>query len=852
MSLQNMKTIKLNKRIKSLSTRVAVLVTLGGTLVLSALGFYFDQFLQHSFKDNAQSRVQHAFERLAFNISQVEFNLQEGISFIRNHEPTLASIALINNYEDKNTYNTFLLDEEKKALAEELLKRVKLSFNDTIALYNQNSELIAYVARDHQDYHLNFISYDNSQIQLMRRWEYQSEYQKTPLDKLEKDVMALRHQMFYDNKEVEEKILVTYQKREHALDMRSHMSIRLSPNQPQTAHIEMSRILDEDFFRQLSENLNVNLTLSQALTSGSLISGDLFPDSGSQGPSRPLRIQESSEAYHASLKIDSLDGPVYLTASLARGDIKQILEASQQQFLLLLLLAAVFSLLFIYLIIHRSLQRPLHALMEQIEHIEHRDYRHAKQLTTGDELETVSAKLNQLARSVQEREQDLVNSKAKLEYMSNHDVLTNLPNRRFFAHRLEYSLKQAQSKQTQLAVMFIDLDQFKQVNDTQGHHIGDLLLTQVAERLRSYVGRQDTLARIGGDEFNILIEDLTSCQQLAIIAQKYIQMFSEPFTVQGQEITISSSIGIALYPRDGTDSVDLIKNADLAMYQAKEQGRNNFCFFSDDLFEQLSEKTEMTYELRQAIQAGDQFVLHYQPKVCAGSGRVASMEALIRWISPKFGFVPPDKFISLAEESGMIHTIGKWVLEQGCHDYMRLQEHNITLEHVGINVSNIQLQNEPFIPELMRVMKESGIQAKQLELEITESYIATDADSAIKTLQTFRDMGLGIAIDDFGTGYSSMSYLQKLPISRLKIDKSFVDGLPHDSDSIAIVNAIMSLTENFKLEVTAEGVEYQEQLEFLAQAGCDEIQGYYFSKPLPFDQLVEFCQARNPGNLRAL
>lgn len=847
--------MKLHKHIKSLATRFAVLVTLGGTLVLTGLGFYFDQFLQHSFKKHAENRVQHAFERLAFNIGQVEFNLQEGIGFIRNHEPTLASIALINNYEDKNAYNTFLLDEEKKALAEELLKRVKLSFNDTIALYNQNSELIAYVARDHQDFHLNFISYNNGQLQLMRRWEYQSEYQKVPLSKLDKDAMALKHQMLYNDKAVEEKILVTYQQRENMLDMRSHMSIHLSPNQSQTAHIEMSRMLDESFFRQLSENLNVNLMLSQTLIPGKLNSGNLF--AGSSTPNnapltRQLQIQESTEAYHASLKIDSLDGPVFFTASLARGDIKQILEANQQQFLLLLLLAAIFSLLFIYLVIHRSLKRPLHALMDQIEHIEQQDYRHAEQLTTGDELETVSAKLNQLARSVQEREQDLVNSKAKLEYMSNHDVLTNLPNRRFFAHRLEYALKQAESKQTQLAVMFIDLDQFKQVNDTQGHHVGDLLLAQVAERLRSYVGRQDTLARIGGDEFNILVEEISDSQQLSVMAQNYIQMFSPPFIVQGQEITISSSIGIALYPQDGTDSVDLIKNSDLAMYKAKEQGRNNFCFFSDDLFEQLSEKTEMTYELRQAIQAGDQFELHYQPKVCASSGQVASMEALIRWISPKFGFVPPDKFISLAEESGMIHAIGKWVLEQGCRDYMHLLEKNIVLEHVGINVSNIQLQSELFIPELIRVMKESNIQAKQLELEITESYIATDVDSAIKTLQTFRDMGLGIAIDDFGTGYSSMSYLQKLPISRLKIDKSFVDGLPHDNDSIAIVNAIMSLTNNFNLEVTAEGVEYQEQLEFLAQVGCDEIQGYYFSKPLPFDQLVEFCQARNPSNLRIL
>nr|WP_255487086.1 EAL domain-containing protein [Oceanospirillum sediminis] len=482
--------------------------------------------------------------------------------------------------------------------------------------------------------------------------------------------------------------------------------------------------------------------------------------------------------------------------------------------------------------------------MQQIHHIEQQNYSGQDVLETGDELEAISIKLNQLADTIRDRENALETSKARLEYLSNHDVLTQLPNRRFFSFRLSYALEQARTDKHQLALMYLDLDQFKQVNDTLGHHVGDLLLAQVAERLRDNVGLTDTLARIGGDEFNILIERQEILQDLSGTARKLLDVFRSPFNINGQMLSISSSIGIAVYPQDGDTATDLIKHADIAMYQAKEAGRNNFCFFSEDMSRHIQEKARLHRALRQAVQDGNQFVLHYQPKISPVSGQITGVEALVRWVSPEHGFIPPDRFIPLAEESGLINALGRWVLKQGCQDFIHLKSMGIHLQHISINVSNIQLNHRDFLQELKGMIADTGITPEQLELEMTESFIASDQQEAIQILQTIRNMGLQLAIDDFGTGYSAMSFLQKLPITRLKIDKSFVDGLPHDNDSIALVKAMLSLAENFSLAVTAEGVEYQEQMEFLKKAGCHEIQGYFYSRPLPFDDLVTYCKAR--------
>jgi EAL domain-containing protein (putative c-di-GMP-specific phosphodiesterase class I) len=278
------------------------------------------------------------------------------------------------------------------------------------------------------------------------------------------------------------------------------------------------------------------------------------------------------------------------------------------------------------------------------------------------------------------------------------------------------------------------------------------------------------------------------------------------------------------------------------MYKAKDKGRNIYSFYSDDLAEQTLQRAEMTQALKAALESGDQFELHYQPKIDVAAGRIGSIEALIRWRSPAYGNVPPVRFIPLAEETGLIVPIGQWVLQQGCRDFVRLMQEGYALDHVSINLSNVQLRSDDMMATLRQAIDASGIDPEKLELEITESYIASDAGHAVQLLQAFRDMGIGLAIDDFGTGYSSMSYLKKLPVTRIKIDKSFIDGLPDNKDSITLTRTVVGLAKNFGLAITAEGVEQEEQLGFLVQEQCDEIQGYYFAKPMPFDELREYCR----------
>jgi len=820
----------------SLSIRFAALVAVAGMLMLAVLGFYFDSFLQKSFLDSTETRMKHGFQRLAFDIFDMESTLQEGIAFINGHEPTLASIDLINNYEDKSNYNQFLIDEEKKLIAQELLGRVKLLFTNDLALYNQNDELIAYVDRNNKGYHLNIISYADGQQQLMRRYEHDANYRTIPLSTLADDGIDLIHKPFYNRLQTHRDSIITYHYRGQSLILKSHLSLFDKQRNGTVAHIEMSRTLDSFYFADISQDLDLNLSINNSSSSATTSSGSLF----SKQAISNLAVQETKQDYIGTLQIDSIDGPVFLQARLERAPVTRVLLDNRQHLLLLLALVAICTLVAMHMVITQSLKRPLTVIMGQIRKIEQQDYSTSDQLTTGDELEVISSSINQLAETVRDRENALEHSRAELEYQSIHDALTELPNRRYWSDQLAKAREKAARQNNQFAILFIDLDQFKQVNDTQGHDVGDALLKQVSARLRRHSRSVDTLARIGGDEFNVLIENIDHTHELEAIAASYLSLFSPPFRVGSQEISISASIGIAIYPLDGKDSITLTKNADLAMYKAKERGRNNFSFFSNDLSEKMQQRAAMTHALKTAIKRGDEFSLHYQPKVSAASGRMVSVEALIRWQSRELGAVSPSEFITLAEELGLINPIGEWMLEQGCADFMRLKAMGIELDHIGINVSNIQLSQPHLLPTLLRIIERTGIPAEQLELEITESFIATDINEATNTLRTLRQKGLGIAIDDFGTGYSAIGYLQTLPATRLKIDKSFVDGLPGNRDNRALIEAVIGLAKHFQLALTAEGVETKAQLEFLTEAGCDEIQGYYYSKPLPFDELVEF------------
>ncbi len=820
-----------------LKNKLSIVVTTAVLLVVTVLGFYFDGFLKQSFLENTRVQLHHGFERLFYNLNNIETQLKEDVAHIRSDEMMIASIELINNYQDKNNYNIQLIDEEKKSIASKLLNQVKLSFNEAVVLYDINNELVAFVYKENEIYRLNYISYQDGEKILYRRYEYQDEY--TPGNVRLPANIAFQHKFYYHPNQLKKSSLITYHRLADQIVIESHQSILDVESDLVIGHIEMSRILDQSYFAELSETLGLNIQYSfdtRLDAQAEILNEGMDP--------QRLNILQTSLNYTTILKQDSIDGPIYYLASLNKIILNKLLNENRIQFLALLILVAVSIMLLMRYVINRVLDRPLSELMKQIRKIECQDYTGSEPVSTGDELEDISVNINRLALTVQERETLLEISRDELKYLSNHDELTDLPNRRVFLLRLQHALDLAFRSHGRLAIFFLDLDQFKSINDTLGHDVGDELLIQVSKRLLKYVRTADTVARIGGDEFNILIENAPDKAELVKIVEKHMQLFNKPFNCCGHELNVTVSIGIALYPENGKDSVTLIKHADLAMYSSKDQGRNNYTFFSDELSAYAEKRVSLIHALENAIESDNQFELHYQPKVLAGSHQIVSIEALLRWNSPDYGNIPPDQFIALAEETGLIIPIGQWVLQQACQDFVQLQNEGIHLQHVSINISNIQMNNNEMLTLIQETIGRTGIKHEQIELEITESYIATDVEHAINTLQTLHDMGIGLAIDDFGTGYSSMNYLQKLPVTRLKIDQTFVAGINRSRESATIIRAIIGLAKSFNLAITAEGVEHEDQLVFLENEQCDEIQGYYFSRPLRLDDFRIFYQSK--------
>ncbi len=438
----------------------------------------------------------------------------------------------------------------------------------------------------------------------------------------------------------------------------------------------------------------------------------------------------------------------------------------------------------------------------------------------------------------------------RLERLAHYDPLTSLPNRVLFRDRLKQALIRSERTGMSTAVMFLDLDRFKNINDTMGHPAGDELLVEAARRLQACVRRSDTVARIGGDEFILVLSDFADVRSLAFLGRKIISQLSAPFALGEREVFITCSIGIAVYPTDGQDVDGLLQNADTAMYHAKERGKGRFQFFSEDMNVRAIDRLELETSLRVALQ-NDEFVLHYQPQIDLTTGRISGAEALIRWKRPHSDPVFPDRFIPLAEETGLINEIGDWVLSEACRQMLNWQRMGMDGIRVAVNMSGRQLKDTDVVESVHRVLEESGLNPDLLELEITESTLMHERDEAVNVLHRLKDMGVGISIDDFGTGYSSLSYLKRLPIDRLKIDRSFIKDVTSDLDDEAIVKAVMAVAHSLNLKVVAEGVETQEILEFLKYHHCDEAQGYLFSRPVPPEQFAHMLwkdRNSNPGD----
>jgi diguanylate cyclase len=475
-------------------------------------------------------------------------------------------------------------------------------------------------------------------------------------------------------------------------------------------------------------------------------------------------------------------------------------------------------------------------------HLANHAAKHAENLgRLNVDLEKQAAELSQTNVQLQEEVKERKRSEERIEYLAYHDSLTSLPNRTLFGKILNHGISQARRRTKELAVLFIDLDRFKNINDTLGHEAGDALLQEVAKRLKQCLRDSDTVARLGGDEFVVLLEELSDQKHVSLVAHKILTTLVKPFVTLGQEFHVTASIGISTYPTDGDDEKSLMKNADIAMYRAKEEGKNNFQFYSDELNVHSFERLAMESNLRRALERNE-FQLHYQPKVDLRTGRITGVEALLRWLHPDLGIVAPAQFIPMAEETGLIVPIGIWVLRTACAQQMAWQDKGLQPLSVAVNLSARQFSDEHLLKDITSIVEESGIDPALLELEITESMLMHNVEKAIRTLNALDNMGIQLAIDDFGTGYSSLSTLKRFPINTIKVDRSFVRDLPGGADDKSIIDAIIAMGRTLSMTVIAEGVETKEQADYLREHACDEFQGFYFKKPMPADQLTRLLQ----------
>ncbi|EIK45260.1 EAL domain protein [Cellvibrio sp. BR] len=437
-------------------------------------------------------------------------------------------------------------------------------------------------------------------------------------------------------------------------------------------------------------------------------------------------------------------------------------------------------------------------------------------------------------------------SRERLDFLAHHDSLTELPNRTLLNDRLEMAINTAKRRQEKVGLLFIDLDRFKNINDSLGHAAGDQILRQTALRLKKVIRNDDTVARLGGDEFVVLLPRVHDERDLAEVAIKVREELLKPYLVEEMPLHLSPSIGIAIYPEDGSSPSELIKNADAAMYLAKEKGRNNYQFYTPLLNSRTLDRLKLEYDLRQALELG-QFELHYQPQMDATNQQLYGAEALIRWRHPERGLVQPNDFIPLAEEIGLIIPIGNWVIAEAARQVTRWQAEGAISLVVSVNISALQFHQPGFMAEVQTIMDDAGAAPQSLELELTESMLMSDMDASIEVLQKFRDLGYRIAIDDFGTGFSCLNYLRRLPVNILKIDQSFVRDMQSDEASLAIVSYIIRLAQSLGMDTIAEGVETSHEMTLLVNEGCRLMQGYHFSKPLPpgqFDAWLADWSAR--------
>lgn len=803
-----------------ISSKLVIFSVAASLMALFAVGTYFHIFLEQDSYKKTQQNISLLFQNITKDLKNSQISLCEQTLFLDKDELLLSSIYLINTYENQDNYNAILLDEEKKIVVEKLLKKVKFSSDDKIILYGKEHKIIAGVKKDENGFYMLFFStfIDKKQHYFVAT-EIDMEYRLD--DDIAKYFNSTHKNIYSDGPNALPKII--YNISDVQLVTTAHHSIFSANFDFPMAHVEISKKLtpavllsylvtkDNELF------MSIDSKYAQPLSNKENLPG--------------IRMSEDANFYIGSLSRPSEDGPIFIVSRQNKANILALLHETRSNFLVIFFMVAFLLVVLMYSVYYYTLVRPLKVLMNNIVNVKDRNFDNLTLLQTHDELEEISYSIDQLAHNVEDNEK-------KLKYIAEHDELTGLFDRYHFNRSLEKAITNLdKDKKSYMALIFIDVDQFKLINDTLGHNIGDLLLIEIATRLKSLSGDKGFVSRIGGDEFIIILENITDDQYCVMIAQKINALFESPFLISQHTIKITVSMGISLAHDKSKSPNTLFKYADIALYKSKERGRNRFTFYEEAFSLELLQKSKIIDALKSAIEDFSEFSLVYQPKVLLKTGKPNGVEALIRWNSKTLGFVSPSDFIPIAEETGIIIEIGNWVLKKAAQDIVQFCEEGFFIKQLSINISSIQLQRQDFIKTLRSIVQSTHIDPHMLELEITERYIATSTQEVLCTLNEIRNLGMGLAIDDFGTGYSSLSYLKKLPVTNLKIDKSFIDEISFNSESLAVVKAIIVLAKTFNLLTTAEGVETKEQLDFLRDENCDEIQGYYFAKPMKLEDL---------------
>lgn len=549
----------------------------------------------------------------------------------------------------------------------------------------------------------------------------------------------------------------------------------------------------------------------------------------------PVQKNERNTVWKTSEIANATERLGAITVHFSRAELDKKVETLLKRGIPIAVAGVVLSAL-VGLGLGSLLTRRLKALEQATRQMGEGDMEVTVAISGNDEVAHLAQVFNEMSGSLRSQFDELQQVQQELSFQAQHDPLTGLPNRLLFDLRCSQAIATARQHKQLLALLFFDLDHFKNINDSYGHQVGDAVLRCVSARLTMALKDHNLIARLGGDEFCVLIEQVEQEQEAAAVAESILHMLTVPLECEQHEFFLSASIGICLYPRDGEDEVRLLRNADTAMYRAKAAGRGGYRFYSHEQTSSVQERTSLEQRLRKAIERGE-LRLNYQPQVCLTTGNLVGVEALARWSSPEFGLVAPEKFIPIAEESGQILAMGEWILDDACRQMQKWRKDGSTIPRVAVNLSALQIQRSDIATLVRRTLDSTGLPANCLELEITEGYILQDADRAVAVLQQLRDLGVSIAIDDFGTGFSSLSYLHRLPIDRLKIDKSFVQEIGSTSRAAQVAQAVVSLGKTLGLSIIGEGVEQLHHANALREWGCHEGQGFLYAPALAPDQL---------------